>query len=155
MSATMVDADVGRFIIDGSKLWFKFSLPKIPKEILGELMDQYSVSAKMGLEDASRIYYNVEEGRYVHVPLLLTEQTPVTVRFEEFHPLDLERGWVRVIDCHSHHRMRPFFSGRDVESAVLPQLYLVAGNYRTGWSFVLKAGCENMLTDVNMEEVFK
>ena len=150
-----VEADVGRFVMEDGRLDFMFGLPKIPGKILEELKAQYATSACRGLEDASRVYYNKEEGRYVHVPLLLTEQTPVTVRFEEFHPLDLERGWVRVIDCHSHHRMRPFFSGRDVGSAVLPQLYLVAGNYRTGWSFVLKAGCENMLTDVSMEEVFK
>lgn len=108
---------------------FHLSLPKIPVSVLGQIIAFFRHYCVLRKEVYARIYWDEEKGNYVaHVPRQIVTSTSVVYEADE---RDLEIGMnvhmIPVMDIHSHHAMKAFWSYTDDCDEVATQLYAVVG----------------------------
>ena len=128
---------------------FHFALPKIPGEILEEVMQFFLDNREH--EVACQLFYTKEEGYTIYYPR--QDYSLAAVTFER-DPI-LESQKTLVMDMHSHGGMPAFFSAQDNRDEKGTRLYMVAGNlYRTP-QIRVRAGIIGHFLDLYCGDLFE
>lgn len=99
-------------------------LPKIPGELLGEIVKEFRKAAKKHLEMAAQIFFDREKRNYFYyIPRQKMSGTSVSID----RNYQLEQKHLLVMDVHSHHIMSARFSLQDDKDEVETRLYTVVG----------------------------
>lgn len=145
--------DIDRsLLLDGAE-GFSFALPKIPFDIIAQIISFFRVYAddKKPFEAMACIYWNPYEEKYfVDVP----EHTVSKVRID-YVPL-IHSDAHLVMQLHSHHHMMPLFSSIDDANHVETGLYGVVGNI--GFfhpKICIRASCSGSFTYLEPENIIE
>lgn len=146
-------ADIDRSgLLDGAEK-FSFALPKIPFDILTQIISFFKVYAdrKKPFEAMACIYWNPYKKKYfVDVP----EHTVSKVRID-YVPL-IHSDAHLVMQLHSHHHMMPLFSSIDDANHVETGLYGVVGNI--GFfhpELSIRASCSGTFIYLEKRDIFE
>ena len=102
------------------------ALPKIPYEILSEIIAFFKANMTEGseLEAMAVIYWSVKESKYyIHVPEQLVSKTRIRASLPDIN----EDEFVLVMEVHSHNTMPAVFSPIDDNDEKVTRLYTVIG----------------------------
>lgn len=136
------------------KTEFRFSLAKIPGEILGTVISFFKrvVNEKNGAEAMVQIFWDDTKHKYF-IHCCEQDVSGASVTFKR--DIKLEKEHILVADIHSHNTMDAFFSGTDNRDEKEDRLYGVCGKLNTKKVQVLfRAGCAGNYVNVKPEKVF-
>lgn len=145
---------------------FSFSLPKIPSDMLGQILSFFQAFTLKGkFEVMVKVYWDKETSEYV---IACPKQTVTGIHID-YGPVEAYTGknnlrYVPVLDIHSHNVMRAFFSEVDNIDEQQFGLYGVVGRLNQNTPEILmraKSGKSeilvpaSMIFDMNLSDVKK
>ena len=125
---------------DVSSLDFQMKLPKIPFEILAEIIAIFK--ADLGKENIVQIFWNEKDGYYIKQPRFTASKTRVGYENALDPRRIFKRDEVLVMTVHSHNTMKAFFSPIDDEDEVTTGLFGVVGRLDRQAEVAFRAGME-------------
>jgi len=141
---------LGTFSIKDGILSFMYEKPKIPVNLLSEIVEFFRSQGRK--EAIAQIYQH--DGEFVIIyPNSKCSQIEVKYDFS----LDAVMNMKLICTIHSHHVMQPVFSSIDDEDEIYPGIYGVVGllDSPTDYGIKLRAGMNGYFKSLDIRELFK
>ena len=129
---------------------FEFDLPKVPVALVREMWVKARVAAMGNLEELYHLVMQNCQWR-----LIVPEQTQTDQSCRPLEDGPDSSHSRAVIEVHSHHEMRAFFSPQDDRDETGFRLYGVLGRVLTAPSFRLRVGLYGHFWEIPAEWVFE
>lgn len=134
---------------------FAFTLPRIPTDILGQIYAFFRYYAQSQCEVMAQIFWDAERKLYLaHIPKQVVTEVSIDL-LSDNEDRDVYLNYTCVMDIHSHHDMRAFFSTTDDEDELATRLYAVIGRVSTRPEMLLRYGVNGIHRMLNPEVVFE
>ncbi|WP_302625748.1 hypothetical protein [uncultured Eubacterium sp.] len=119
----------------------KLSLPKIPFNLILEVIEFFRYFAEKGLEAIAHIIYSEHTAQYeIYIP----NQIVSCLNVETYDLPDFgSSGFIDVMAIHSHHNMKAFFSDEDDADEKETKLYGVIGRLDKALPDMIVRMCNN------------
>lgn len=143
----------------GPESFFKFSLPKIPKEILSKQVSFYRATMKRcnQAEAYSIVMYDKEKQEYfLVIPKQKVSKGSVQYSQKDLREKYPSNRYIEVISAHSHNTMGAYFSGIDDRDEQGDMVYMVMGKLdQPSPSFSIRANLYGkQCCFVSLEDIF-
>ena len=113
-------------VLSDIKQGFQPTLPKIPSELFGEIMEHFKLAANKQKELLITIFWDSLEGKFIYdIPFQAT--TKASIYAEPSAEYDDTSRYFEYMDIHSHNTMEAFFSSIDNADEKGTKLYAVVG----------------------------
>ena len=146
----LADADVRG--LSPAEEFFKFDFPKVPSNLVAEMLSQARHAKNDGGETTEILFYLVWDsaGEWQLITPEQYQNTTLCGPKNTTDP-DYQRA---VIEVHSHHSMKAFFSGQDDKDEMGFKLYAVWGEIFTNPRILVRCGLYGYFTSIPAGMVF-
>ncbi|MEK4487947.1 Mov34/MPN/PAD-1 family protein [Psychrobacillus sp. FSL H8-0484] len=137
---------------------FTFTLPKIPKELIAQILAFFCAYTKKGrFEVMNRIYWDLETKSYlVECPKQVVTHTHIDATYNESYIGRNSIRYLPVVEIHSHNTMPAFFSEIDDRDEKRFGIYAVVGKLDTPkLEIIVRAKANDAQVNVPVTEIFE